>query len=147
MSKKTNRPKVNDSVKIIEPKFFIRCGYPLTIKSIQKDLFKDNSQNKQIITDMLEHFDIKCYSKELLLEDMDLSGGILGDIEVLIARWILVQKKWGGRNRDIYTVEIPQLKNEIFKVQFIKACYTGIYQPAYIPSRYYEDEPESPYLD
>lgn len=126
MSKKNpNRPMRGDFIEIVEPKFFVRCGYPLTIKSVREMLFKNNPENVKVLERMLTHFDIDYPIPAYEL--MGMVGGVGEDIQTAIAKEILVKMKWGGKNRDIYTKEIPELKGRSFLITDMKVCYTGVH--------------------
>jgi hypothetical protein len=118
MSKrKPNRAYIYDYVTIIEPKFFMRCGYPLTTEIIYKEMFKENKENKEVLEKMLEHFglspksskDIK-YGAPLLFTEDDNLHGLAENIAYKIARELLSVKKWGGKERSIYTVDIEEFR-------------------------------------
>lgn len=149
--RKPDRAYIYDYVKIIEPKFFIRCGYPLTTKMVYNEMFENNKENKEVIEKMLGHFGLGQSIKDgvpfIFSEDKGLHG-LAVEISYKIAREMLGVKKWGGKERSIYTIILEQFRGKTFLVEGTKMCWTGTREPASGGYDYYNggEEYDPPYL-
>jgi hypothetical protein len=115
-------------VRIINPEFFVRCGYPETIDSATKKFLEWCDQNGDS-------------AKERLNKAFPFLGFNIFDsinefdpiIRALAKEYNKKVLKFGGRERKIYTKRIEKLKGaemviSEFKRPLIKK--TGVYQPA-----------------
>jgi hypothetical protein len=132
-SKKKDIVRVGDIVIIENPNFFLRCGYPLSINEVRKDVLTKYK-------DEIDEFVKTIVANELPSEYKNTNGDVitigdcLKDHEVdsivkVIAYKLIKAKGFGGENRSIHTVEKKELKGAIRKVAKIKMCVTGNYYP------------------
>jgi len=118
--------RARDIIRVNKPIFVIRVGYPKCIESETKIVLE--KFDKQI-NELLD-----CEDRCRLVDD------VYGNIRAKLARRIayarLQLNGFGGRERKIYTNEIPELKGIIGYVCYIKYMKTGVYYP---PCGYDED--------
>lgn len=118
--------RVGDTVKIVNPEVFLRCGYPKTKQSVQK-----------------EDITPEQYAKiDLLLNELGLSPGtdyyysnrvnrkIKEKIIDAISYGLLDKMAYGGREKQIYTENQPKLQDRIVKILSKKVVRTGKYVAA-----------------
>lgn len=120
--KKSNIIRINDVVKIKNPSFFLRCGYEMCIKEVAQQLQDSHSQElKELITNIL--FKDKKIKKNVQF-NLDLSK-IQNQFFLNLAYEKCALKNFGGNERKIKVIEIPELKDTTFKVESIKFVKTG----------------------
>lgn len=126
----------DDVVKIINPEFFIRCGYPMTIRDAIEKIMQDDSQDKKDLYDFAKRFNVYA------------GGRDFRDMTKIVAYGKLKKEGFGGNERKIYTKSIPEAKGINLTVMYKKVVVTGDRIPgssAYSdPYGYVEAEP--PYL-
>lgn len=123
---------VGDRVKIIEPEFFVRVGYPLSFEDCVQEIEDKYSDN---IYKLL--VDIGLRSPKM---EVELLGGIhmvseccrrKDDTESKIARTIAYEymrhKGFGGKERQIFTERKDNLKDQIYYVTEKRVVKTGTY--------------------
>lgn len=136
--------RIGDKVKIITPKIFIRCGYPLN-KQIVKDEFLNEidvliyefilKTTREAPEDgRLIHFDFRDTGR---IEDTK------EEIKDALAFHILKKKKWGGNIRQIFEEDSPNLLNIEGTVSDKKYHKIGKRENGYYSG---EDDAEPPML-
>jgi hypothetical protein len=129
-------PKIireGDTVKVIVPKEFIRCGYPMDLKDFRVEVKKTH---QKAIDKFLNSIGIATWDS-----NSSTSKQILNAITYALAK----QKSFGGSERALYTKDLPVIKDIIFPVHGIHFVKTGFYEEGYSYSS--EDgEYEPPYL-
>jgi len=153
MSKRKDIIRENDLVKIVNPKLFIRCGYPLSKNIARKMAIEELNKIDDsvfISLGLLKKEDkiILCEISKLG-ENKNIKGIKSWNKMVdLIAENILFERKFGGNNRSIYTLEIPEIKDKVFKVMSSKMVNTGFYHSGYSGYDYYGNwDGYQPYLE
>lgn len=141
--------RVGDTIKVINPEIVVRVGYPLTIQSIQES-FTD--KEKESIIELLKGFGMPYLDGP----DIDNLNGsfqksysqIFYDVSYKLARYRLEQKRWGGKEKKIYTEIHSEFLGKEFYVCKKRIAKTGIYNDSYQSSGSYYDPPEydPPYL-
>lgn len=129
-------------VKIINPIFVTRIGYPKTVKDYLTD---DIITKTQFF--LKEEFDINTVVSHGLFsknKDPELSK-TLSRIVYEIAYRLAIKDKFGGPERSIHTIEIPVHKGKEYFVDKIRTAKTGLYYPSKSYSGY-EDSYEAPGL-
>jgi hypothetical protein len=125
--------KVGDSVKIINPEIFIRCGYPWSKKYVEENII--TPEERQKIANLLGY------------EFVELVGDRAWKSYSIILGALAYNKlranNFGGRERSIYTENRTELKDKIFKVSGKKTVKTG----KYVSGSCYEDDYEPAYLE
>lgn len=119
MSKKDPKIiRVGDMVKIINPKFFVRCGYPMDFKEAFG--FVDRNYNAPI--------------HKLIKEIEPVAGPLHGKtfdayekIVRVFAYEYMKMNRFGGPERRIYTREIRKQLSETCRVLDIRFVKTGTY--------------------
>lgn len=133
MSKRKDIIRENDLVKIVNPKLFIRCGYPLSKNIARRMAIEELNKIDDsvfISLGLLKKEDKIILDKIIskLGENKNIKGIKSWNKMVdLIAENILLERKFGGNNRSIYTLEIPEIKDKVFKVMSSKMVNTGFY--------------------
>ncbi len=131
---KTPNIHAGDTVRIVKPEFFVRCGYPICFEGETARVLKEQGET---INAFLRSQGVK-------------PPHIMGDmshpqqkVAKAIAYCLLRQKKFGGPNRSIHTERIASKEGEVAQVVSVSFVKTGIYSPGY---RDYDGEYESAYL-
>jgi hypothetical protein len=145
MSKKDpNIIRIDDEIRVKKPNFFIRCGYPLSLKEACK-IIKEKCHKE--INEFINKFNFNplYYSLSLLDNNEYQDTKTFREITSTLAYDYMRSKNFGGSERQIYTEEFPQYKNKLMIVDNIKFVKTGIYVPGshYIP---YESEEDPAHL-
>jgi len=129
--------RIGDNIKVITPEIFVRCGYPLT-KQIVMDTIITKEQREAIRT-MFKAFGIpiiKDYPDNILEVDETNSFNKVLDT---MAGIILVQKNWGGKERNTFTETKSELLDVIGNVIGKRIVKTGTYNSGHT-HRYYDGE-------
>jgi len=123
--------RVGDTVRIINPEFFIRCGYPMSFKDACRIVEKEH---KDRIAEFIRGFDFTTYTNkgsgllgfpisEEKWEDNRTFSKIVGALAYEYVR----AKRFGGTERKIYTKHCPDYKDKRMTVEYIKFFQTGNY--------------------
>ena len=96
---KDNIIRVKDTIKIINPEIFIRCGYPLELKEITKMIaIEYYNKIKDFVQDIIKYNDMPPYlnlnPKEIEYEDI---------AKCLAYRYIKKHKFGGNKKRNLYS--------------------------------------------
>ncbi len=110
--------RVGDMVKIINPEFFVRCGYPMDFNDAYEHIDRNhNAPMHELIKSMIpeagpvrKH---KVYEK----------------LVRIFAYEYMRSKKFGGPERKIYTMRIRKQLLKVYRVLDIRFVKTGIYYP------------------
>ena len=130
VKKKRLNPKVirrGDLITIENCMFFVRCGYPLCISDLTKDILE---RRKKEIYQLIE-LEFPGYSnRKSILGSVSVKDAVEADnIAEQVARKLAMEKivweRYGGSEREIYEKSIPDLKNEEFIVREINFVKTG----------------------
>jgi len=151
-----------DVVRIVNPEFFIRCGYPLSLKDGIKMIMEDEKGLKALC----DAVDVILRDDDKDVRDSKSPTGFINmfnsrafsfghtsrnfrNIVKILAYYKIRSKNFGGRERRILTKKIEGAKGHDFKVLSKKMVVTGNYIPGSragsTPYGDYEAEP--PYLD
>ncbi len=130
---KYDRTKIircGDRVKIINPQFFVRCGYPLTKEDIKRDFI--TNEERGLIEKLLGITHHTDHIESLLLNSSfrktnETYEKILDDL----AFYKLKQKGFGGSERNIFTIPRDEFKNTECQVVGKRVVQTGVYAKDY----------------
>jgi len=156
MSKKPdpNIIRVGDRVKILTPNLFIRCGYPLGIQDMIKEidqcfgtfiedmLRSAGKGDKMVFRDQNGKYPDR--PEDMIVFESEEKGRDYRDIARILAYERLKLKQYGGNTRSIHTETIDDLKGKVGKVIEIRFVHTGTYQRGYSGYSYegeYDYEP------
>ncbi len=131
---KTPNIREGDTVRIVTPDFFVRCGYPLCFEGETARVLKEQGEA------------INAFLRSQGVQPPRIMGDMSHPqqkVAKAIAYCLLRQKKFGGSNRMIHTERIESRKNETAQVVSVSFVKTGIYSPGY---RDHDGEYESAYL-
>lgn len=123
--------------KIVTPVFVYRWGYPLTFDYIYRKLIDEKAEDK-----ILPHI-YRCF-KELKLENLEYGRSILApnlinnqlgkaihDFLKTAAYMLGLDQRWGGPERKLYTLAMPDYKGLEFDSYGYKIAVTGEYVSAW----------------
>lgn len=119
--------QIGSLVKIINPKFFVRCGYEKRpIDYIDK---VDESKIYQLLRehDLCSSYEHFCPGTEKVVQKIKLE----------LAYLYCKKDGFGGSERKIFTIELENFKGWLFEVVDKKTVVTGFRQNG----RYYDDSP------
>lgn len=151
--------RVDDMVKIINPIFVIRCGYPMSLDDARKEIIEEYSK---VIDDLV--YSVRQGNKFMISKNGYYENGscaLLNKEEYqkdnykhykivdALAYERLISKNFGGNTRSLHTEikeELKGIEARVLSIQYVK---TGIRVPS---SRYYDSynggyEYEQGYLD
>ena len=116
--------RVNDRVKIINPDFFVRVGYPWTVEYGVNTLV--TSEEKEKIKELIG---INNIDREYLLFEYEniFKVNLFDKIVEELARYKIRAGGFGGKERSIYTEKIEEFKGKIVRVTSKKVVKTGSY--------------------
>ncbi len=132
---KTPNIRAGDTVRIVTPAFFVRCGYPLDYAT---ECERVQKEKKDAIKAFLSSQGIRWGAYEV--------PPAVWKIARALAYEYCKQAGWGGKERKIYTHEIPELAGRKCIVEGVRFVKTGIYNPARPGGYYSEGEYDPPYL-
>ena len=128
---KRNIIRVNNRVKIINPEVVIRCGYPLSKKMVIDAI---TPEQKEATYALLRAFGVPPPAPPATpadtIEDMlnaNWDHTTYDKIVDIMAYEILKQKKFGGRERKLFTERKESLRNATGYVVEKKVVHSGIY--------------------
>jgi hypothetical protein len=117
--KKGNGIRIGDRVRVVNPEFFVRCGYPMVFQYEAKRVVRDRRES---IESFLRSHDIEPYR----LDSLGLHPAVTKIAKVL-AYELCKAKKWGGRERKIYTHRFDLYAGQDFSVASVRFVKTGEY--------------------
>ena len=132
MKKKDNIIRVGDIVRVINPEFFVRCGYPLDFYSA-KDIVRQKFSTH--IAQFMSEIGFrsaptnpvfKFYTKE----ESDNKDYTVEKIISALAYEYVAKKGFGGKEKKIYTNRKEEYLNKEFRVIEKKVRCTGTYYPS-----------------
>jgi hypothetical protein len=123
MTKKDeNTIRVSDEVRIINPVFFIRCGYDYSLKDAKAEVTQKYSNQIHLLLQQIKEYNYPM--------DQNYKTRYI-EIEHSLAKGILKHKINNFSERKIYTMEVPTMKDMKFYVIRIRFVKTGTYMPGY----------------
>lgn len=131
---KVRHIKAGDRIRIVTPLVFIRCGYPLNMDIMRKRVEQEQGP------------EIEAFLRKLGFRHEDSRTGhrVRREIIKALAYGYLHRQNFGGRMREIYMQEVPELLGKETTVMGHFYCKTGEYSPAYVstsPNSYGEAYP------
>ena len=127
MTKRKDIIRVNDVVKIINPLFVERVGYPLSRQMVKDQMSPDEiAIIKQMFASLKIPTEHHVYDPKPNFEGERAYAKVLD----AIASFQLSAKKWGGRERSIHTKHLPQYIGRMVSVMEKRCVKTGSYRSA-----------------
>lgn len=111
--------RVGDLVKIVEPHFVVRVGYPFDLEYAKEHLI--TREEKKTLNEM---FNGISFENGLI---GNFGGYHYGKVLNILAHKRLKEHGFGGNERTIHTNHLPDKEGKIFKVVGRKTCVTGHY--------------------
>ncbi len=111
--------RVNDVVKVVTPLFFVRCGYPLDVRTEKERILREEREK---LVALLMDMGLKNKCGHRVFEKT------MVKIAAEIAYCRVRDQSFGGCERTIHTEELKHLKDKTALVIGIKFCKTGVYQ-------------------
>ena len=127
MTKRKDIIRVNDVVKIINPLFVERVGYPLS-----RQMVKDQMSPEEIAIIKQMFASLKIPTEHHVYDPKPNFEGERAYTRVLdaIASFQLSVKRWGGRERSIHTKHLPDYSERTALVVGKRCVKTGSYKSA-----------------
>lgn len=117
------KPSKVRRVKIVDPRFVRRVGYPLEVDSL-----RGPAEQTLINADILKPFEGEHSSLIRPKTRPAHENKLIGDM----ARFLLVKAGWGGNTRSIHFKELPEYAGRVMDVCGWRMAYTGTrYPPTY----------------
>jgi len=111
--------RVGDKIRIVNPEFVKRVGYPMDFGEVMSEFY---CKNKELIEKVSEDLLLKIYHHFPYEGDF---GKFIEAIVKVCASEIMRKECYGGAKRDIYTIDIPGLRNNVLTVTSRKIVSTG----------------------
>lgn len=112
--------KVGDVVKVIDPTFVVRVGYPFTPAMAYAEL--NTSTNRQLLIDMMHEVGVDPYYNthrgEVMTQPVH---NMLDKLSYELVR----TRNFGGPDRTLHTQKFPDMKDCYFRVEYLKRTVTG----------------------
>lgn len=129
--------RIGDTVRIVNPEFFLRCGYPLSLKDGMDMIINDEETMTALGQGIDKALGRKC-NVSLKEELFGLSATIrptrisydIQKIIRLLAYYRIKNEGFGGNERKIFTKRVESAKDHEFKVIGKKTVTTGVYVPS-----------------
>jgi len=128
--------RVGDHIEVINPLFFLRCGYPLSFQEVREEIRNKYSDEISSFIKKIKR-DAMGLDKQDVAEQKDSLYDIIWTSKIKdrtteevvkdVSYYVLKKRNFGGSERLVHTVEIPELKNKEFVVVSKKICYSGTY--------------------
>lgn len=130
-NKKAQIFRRDDLIQIKNPEFFVRCGYPLSLKDKMNELDNSKEYKERLLDFMCSvglagKIDNDSFGNEVFRQIPYNTPDIEYKVTKEIAYGLLRKSKFGGNKRKIYTVTIPELKDKVFRVFDKRIVNTGI---------------------
>lgn len=111
--------RVNDVVKVVTPLFFVRCGYPLDVRTEKERILREEREK---LVALLMDMGLKNKCGHRVFEKT------MVKIAAEIAYCRVRDQGFGGCERTIHTEELKHLEDKVALVIGIKFCRTGSYK-------------------
>lgn len=125
--------KVGDKVTIINPEFFVRCGYPMTFEQACKEVEEKFCKEKDVMDFLCKIGLVEEKNKYLVDKDYTLIRTKDKIIGALGYYYLGRVKRFGGSERKIYTIRkedyVKINTDNVWKVTKYKMVVTGTYYP------------------
>jgi hypothetical protein len=118
-SRRSASARVGELVHIVEPKLFVRCGYPLT----REDILLNRR-------DEVEKLMLAAKDAMALSDSEANDARVPQQLENLAVTAILVRERFGGSERAIFEENAPELKGAVARVLSKSVVVTGTYNRA-----------------
>lgn len=132
---KTGNIRVGDRVRVVTPKLFVRCGYPLSFDAVLAEVA---TKHRLAVEEFLGTLGV-------MLPASSYEGypQSVGKVLKAVAYDLLRQRGHGGKERSIYTTEKPEFAGKEYAVTAVRFVKTGYYCPGYVD---YSGDHNPPYL-
>jgi len=133
MKKKDNVVRVGDIVQIVEPEFFIRCGYPLSFQDayeIVKEKYTDSVHKFLVETEFRQERTNHLGFPILSLDPPSKDWTIQKILKALTYEYV-ANKGFGGEDKKIYTERREECIGKKYKVKEKRVVKTGTYYPSF----------------
>lgn len=125
--------RAGDLVRVVNPEFFLRCGYPSSIAQEAEAILKKNKKEiEDFIRSLFPNFP---HSPPLGIEyheDYSWKGQLPGQVVKGIAhnlgRYKLIMSGFGGQERKIHTEKLEVEEDAIYRVNQTFQVVTGTYE-------------------
>lgn len=122
-----------DRIKVINPIFVVRVGYPKTISDYAEKINPENIQ-RFIKSEIEETSYVKAPINPLLEDKKPESFTYTRDYPAVVWRiqkemgyWMAKKDGFGGRERTLHTVVLPEYKDKIYTILNKRVVKTGTY--------------------
>ena len=125
MRQKKDIIRIGDTVQIVVPKAFVRCGYPMSLKDESKKILESMGKEIRLLVQRVaiapeQH----CLPVSLWTQNVDVPSERIASI---LAYEKMKAAHFGGRERRVYEEEKPELAGKSTVVISIRFVKTGTY--------------------
>lgn len=117
--------RAGDEVRVIDPRFVLRVGYP---KSVDDYLTTVREKHAGLLDALFHHVVGDTHRTSYSLDEPRVSkqrGRVERELAYLLAR----EDHFGGYERSIHWMRVDQLKGKVLTVHSVRSVYTGHYYP------------------
>lgn len=141
--------RVDDAVKIITPKSFVRCGYPMCKTDTKLSIIEDYKEDIRSLIIKVYRDSTSTGNEFWTLENRGIDNKISIAFDKIVDEMAVIRmygKKFGGNERKIYTKDEPDYEGQIGRVTSIRYVKTGVRVPSSGGGWGSEYDYEPPYL-
>lgn len=133
-------------VKIVVPKFFVRCGYPLCLEDETNSMIEAKQKEIEAFVLSIVRPDVPA---GLLPgpKRSHVEHGTMTKIAKALAYESMKNRKFGGRTRAIFTKDYPECAGAVARIASSRFVKTGEYVPGHHYCTMDGDDYDPPYLD
>lgn len=131
--------RVGDKVKILNPQFFVRCGYPWSKQYVIDHVITEDDKSE--LRKFVDRLAGGC-TNDALFNSME-GDKCYGEMLDRLGAGVLKRNKYGGRERTLHTVAYEKFLGMTFVVADKKVVYSGHYNAG---SSSLDGEFDPPYL-
>lgn len=136
--------KVGDIVRIKNPEFVLRVGYPWDKEHVKKHVI--TPEQKRSIEDIFVKFGLATTFEGAIVPNNTWFETAYDKIIDEMAYWVLKENGFGGSERKLHTVLKEKYHDKLAEVRLKRVVKTGTYQYGSCGSYYYPDDCSPPYL-
>lgn len=130
--------KAGDRVRVVNPEFFVRCGYPLEYSDVYNKVAAEEDER------------VRKVLRELGFDEARMPGytfsRLFGKVVGAITYGRMHDQRFGGAARSIYTQRNEEYRGHVFHVTGVSFVKTGEYVPARTAYGWEASEYEPAYL-
>jgi len=132
--------RIGDKVKIITPKMFVRCGYPLCVRDMAEEVEEIFGDRIRDLMYSVGFDEFKKYEEIIKIKPANKEDRNYSKIVMELARIRLSKKKYGGDKRRVHTKIDEIMRGKEVYVENIQFVKSGTYNEGWSSLDYWSGE-------